>query len=112
MRRTDLENYFRANNGNLISINSFLSATTDRYVARIFAGDGHIENSDTHLAVLYEIEIDTRLPRSVLFAELSGQKTCQEHKYLWTAKLTLTTDEDEQWNILTEHLQEKKEEES
>ncbi|CAF4299071.1 unnamed protein product [Rotaria socialis] len=101
MRRTDLENYFRANNGNLISINSFLSATTDRYVARIFAGDGHIENSDTHLAVLYEIEIDTRLPRSVLFAELSGQ-----------TKLTLTTDEDEQWNILTEHLQEKKEEES
>ncbi|CAF3679655.1 unnamed protein product [Rotaria socialis] len=101
MRRTDLENYFRANNGNLISINGFLSSTTDRYVARIFAGDGHIENSDTHLAVLYEIEIDTRLPRSVLFAELSGQ-----------TKLTLTTDEDEQWNILTEHLQEKKEEES
>jgi hypothetical protein len=27
---------------------------------------------------------------------------------LWIIKLTLTTDEDEQWNVLTEHLEKEK----
>ncbi|CAF3384983.1 unnamed protein product [Rotaria sp. Silwood2] len=131
MTKNDLENYFHANNGNLISMNSFLSTTTDRYVARLFVVDGNIQNPETHVSVLYEIEIDTRLPHSVPFAELSDQsnfeyenevlfsmgavfrigETCQENRYLWIVKLTLTTDEDEQWNILTEHLQEKHQQE-
>ncbi|CAF5141441.1 unnamed protein product, partial [Rotaria sp. Silwood1] len=37
MTRNDLENNFRTNKGNLVSMNSFLSTTTDRYVARAFA---------------------------------------------------------------------------
>jgi hypothetical protein len=35
--------------------------------------------------------------------------TFEQNTYLWTIKLTLTTEEDEQWNVLTEYLQEKKE---
>ncbi|CAF3240214.1 unnamed protein product [Rotaria sp. Silwood2] len=129
MTRDELENNFRANKGNLISMNSFLSTTTDRYVARFFAGDGHIENLETQVSVLYEIEIDTRLPHSVPFAELDDQsifehehevlfsmgavfrigETYEEHRYLWTVKLILTSEEDEQWNVLTEHLSEEQE---
>lgn len=125
MTRNDLEIKFCRNKGNLVSMNSFLSTTTDRYVARIFSGDGFIQDLETHVSVLYEITVDTRLPHSVPFAELSGETnfenenevlfsmgavfrigdTCQEHQYLWTVKLTLTTDEDKQWNVLTEHLQ-------
>ncbi|CAF0926354.1 unnamed protein product [Rotaria sordida] len=129
MTWNDLENKFRANIGNLISMNSFLSTTTDRYVARIFAGDSNIQNPETYVSVLYEIKIDTRLPHSVPFAELGDQsdfehenevlfsmgavfrigEICQEHRHLWIVKLTLTTDEDEQWNVLTEHLQQEEE---
>ncbi|UJR12923.1 hypothetical protein I4U23_017097 [Adineta vaga] len=121
----DFENKFRANKGNLISMNSFLSTTTDRYVARAFASDGAVPDPQVHVSVLYEIIVDTRLSHSVPFAEIGDQsnfkdenevlfsmgaifrieETCEEHKCLWTVKLTLTTDEDEQWNILTEHLQ-------
>ncbi|CAF1234288.1 unnamed protein product [Rotaria sp. Silwood1] len=129
MTRNDLENNFRTNKGNLVSMNSFLSTTTDRYVARAFASDGDIENPETQVSVLYEIDIDTRLPHSVPFAELGDQsnfehedevlfsmgaifrigETYEEHRYLWTVKLTLTTNEDEQWNVLTEHLQQQEE---
>ncbi|CAF1349475.1 unnamed protein product [Rotaria sp. Silwood1] len=126
MTRNEFENNFRVNKGNLISMNNFLSTTTDRYVARLFASDGNVENLETQISVLYEIEIDTSLPHSVPFAELGDQsifeqenevlfsmgavfrigETCEEHRYLWTVKLTLTTEEDEQWNVLTEHLSE------
>ena len=126
MTWNDFEEKFRANQGNLISINSFLSTTTDRYVARAFAGDGDEQLAENEISVLYEITIDTRFDHSVPFAELNDQtnfeyenevlfsigavfrieEICQEHRKLWTVKLTLTTDENEQWNILTEHLQE------
>ncbi|CAF1197137.1 unnamed protein product [Rotaria sp. Silwood1] len=126
MTRNEFENNFCANKGNLISMNNFLSTTTDRYVARFFASDGNVENLETQISVLYEIEIDTWLPHSVPFAELGDQsffeqenevlfsmgavfrieETCEEHRYLWKVKLTLTTEEDEQWNVLTEHLSE------
>jgi len=129
MTWNDLENKFRMNKGNLVSMNSFLSTTTDRCVARAFASDGDGQNGETHVSVLYEITIDTRLPHSVPFAELGDHSnfeeenevlfsmgavfrigdTYEENRYLWAVKLTLTTDEDEQWNVLTEHLQEDEE---
>ncbi|CAF1379550.1 unnamed protein product [Rotaria sordida] len=129
MTRDKLENTFRVNKGNLISMNNFLSTTTDRYVARLFASDGYVQNLETEVSVLYEIEIDTRLSHSVPFAELADQsifehedevlfsmgavfrigETFEEHRYLWTVKLILTTEEDEQWNVLTEHLSEEQE---
>ena len=125
MAWTDFQHQFRANQGNLISINSFLSTTTDRHVARAFAGDGDDKLGEKDISVLYEITIDTRLSYSVPFAELGGytnfeyedevlfsigavfriEESCQEHRKLWTVKLTLNNDENEQWNILTEHLQ-------
>jgi len=33
--------------------------------------------------------------------------TYEENRYLCTVKLILTTEEDKQWNVLTEHLQQK-----
>jgi hypothetical protein len=131
MTWNDSQNKFRVNEGNLVSMNSFLSTTIDRYVARVFSGDGIPEIPETLVSVLYEITVDTRLPHSVPFAELVGHtnfeaeseilfsmgavfrigETCEEHKRLWTVKLTLTTEEDEQWNVLTEHLQQQQEEE-
>jgi hypothetical protein len=125
----DLEHIFRVNKGSLISMNSFLSTTTDRYAARIFSGDGFIEDSEKYVSVLFEISIDIRLSHSVPFAELGDlshfedesevlfsmgavfriEDTFEENKYLWTVKLTLTAVEDEQWNILTQHLQQREE---
>ncbi len=43
MARNDLENKFRLNQGNLIAMNSFLSTTADRLVARMFSGDGSMD---------------------------------------------------------------------
>jgi hypothetical protein len=128
----DLENQFRLNKGNLVSMNSFLSTTTDQSVARMFSGDGLIKDSERYVSVLYEITFDIRLPHSVPFAELVGRNnfddenevlfsmgaifrtgdTYEENRYLWTVGLTLTTEEHEQWNVLTEHLQQDEEEES
>ncbi len=81
------------------------------------------------VSVLYDIIVDLRLPHSVPFAELVEQRNFddegevlfsmgavfrigdiyEENRHLWTIKLTLTTEEDEQWNVLTEHLQEREE---
>lgn len=124
----DFETKFQRNKGNLIAINNFLSTTTDRYIARIFSGDGFTENPDIYVSVLYEITIDIRLSHSIPFAKLNDQSNfedenevlfsmgatfriddlVEENKYLWTVKLTLITQEDEQWNILTEHLQQQR----
>ena len=126
MLRQDFETKFRRNHGNLIAMNSFLSTTTDRFIARVFAGDGDTQIGEEYLSILYEITIDTRLTHSVPFAELTGhtsfedenevlfsmgaifqiEGTREEHRLLWSVQLTLTTDVDEQWNVLTEHLQE------
>jgi hypothetical protein len=67
MTWNNLENKFRINKGNLVSMNSFLSTTTDRHVARMFSGDGAVENSEIYVSVLYEITIYTRLYHLVSF---------------------------------------------
>jgi hypothetical protein len=55
-----LETKFRVNKGNLVSMNSFLSTTTDRRVARLFSGDGMPQDPSIYVSVLYEITVDTR----------------------------------------------------
>jgi hypothetical protein len=94
---------FRINKGNLASMNSFLTTTTDHYIARIFSGDSFIENPKIYVSVLYEIMIDIRLSHSVPFAELFSMRagfrigdTYEENRYLWTVKLILTTEDDKQ----------------
>ncbi|CAF1484139.1 unnamed protein product [Adineta steineri] len=130
MAWNDLQDKFRTNIGNLITMSSFLSTTTDRHVARFFSGDGFVENPERDVSVLYEITIDIQSFHSVPLAELHDETifeeegevlfsmgavfriddVFEEHKLLWTVKLTLTTEEEEeQWNVLTEHLQEKEE---
>ncbi|CAF0993115.1 unnamed protein product [Adineta steineri] len=130
MAWNDLQDKFRTNIGNLITMSSFLSTTTDRHVARFFSGDGFVENPERDVSVLYEITINIQSFHSVPFAELHDETifeeegevlfsmgavfriddVYEEHKLLWTVKLTLTTEEEEeQWNVLTEHLQEKEE---
>ncbi|CAF4263689.1 unnamed protein product [Adineta steineri] len=130
MASNDLQDKFRTNIGNLITMSSFLSTTTDRHVARFFSGDGFVENPERDVSVLYEITIDIQSFHSVPFAELHDETIFEEegevlfsmgavfriddvykeHKLLWTVKLTLTIEEEEeQWNVLTEHLQEKEE---
>ena len=73
MAWNDLENIFHVNQRNLISMNSFLSTITHWYIARIFYGDGFIENSVTCAFIVHEITVDIRLLRSVVFAEIINQ---------------------------------------
>ena len=52
--------------GKLVIRKSFLSATIDQAVARIYAGDGH--TTHPHVSVLFQMEIDTTLDDSKPFA--------------------------------------------
>lgn len=55
--------------GSLISINSFLSTSRDIEVARIFAGEGQIE--DRFARVLLKIEANPARLQSVFFADIN-----------------------------------------
>ena len=107
----------------LISMNSFLSTTTNAEAAIFFAGDGSLDNPETEVSVLYQITVDTRLPHSIPFAKIdylsvyenedevlfsmaSVFRIDQVEQYgnLWVVDLTLINKEDEVWNSLTAHL--------
>ena len=108
--------------GNLVSTNSFLSTTNDYEAALFFAGAGNVDTS-----VIYGIEVDITKKHSVPFAQIDylsifkeedevlfsmgavfrvGQ-TKQIQERLWMIDLTLTSTEDEQWNIITAHFNNK-----
>ena len=113
---------FRENETNFVSMNSFLSTTRDYQAARLFAGDGKVE--DPEVSVIYEIDVDIRVPHSVPFAEIeyksyfTGEdevlfsmaaifrigKTQKKEDRLWQIALTLTPLAEEHWNVLTAHL--------
>ena len=54
----------------LISMNSFLSTTTNVEAAIFFAGDGSLDNLESEASVRYQITADTRLPHSIPFAKI------------------------------------------
>ncbi|CAF3500142.1 unnamed protein product [Rotaria sp. Silwood1] len=68
--------YLKENIGQLISMNTFLSTTTDKEVASIFAGDG-TNRPVYERSVLFEMTIDTtRCHKSKPFADVS------KHSYM------------------------------
>ena len=98
----------------LISMNSFLSTTTNAEAAIFFAGDGSPDNPETEVSVLYQITVDIRLPHSIPFAKIdyltvyenedevlfsmaSVFRIDQVEQYgnLWVVDLTLINKEDE-----------------
>jgi hypothetical protein len=115
----------RKNVGKLISKNSFLSTTNDVQAAVFFSGDGSLDNAETDISVLYQITIDTHVPHSIPFAQIQYESifedededevlfsiasvfridTIEQYGNLWVVDLTLINKEDEEWNILTAHL--------
>ncbi|CAF4220532.1 unnamed protein product [Adineta steineri] len=110
------------NEGNLVSTDTFLSTTSNYEAALSFSGDGNVE--DNYVSVIYEITVDTTLTHWIPFAKIDyhsifkdedevlfsmgavfrvGQ-TKQLKDRLWIIELTLTSTEDEYWNVLTNHL--------
>jgi hypothetical protein len=114
---------FRQNETNFVSTNSFLSTTRDYEAALFFAGEGKVD--DPQVSVIYDIFVDTCVAYSVPFAasEYRGiymdedevlfsmaavfriGKTEKKDDRLWQIELTLTAPTEDQWNILTTHLQ-------
>ncbi|CAF3799074.1 unnamed protein product [Rotaria sordida] len=112
----------RRNKGNLVSTNSFLSTTNDYEAACFFAGDGNVDRD--YVSVIFEISVNTKVKHSIPFAKIDYQsifkdedevlfsigavfrvdETEEIREHLWKVNLTLTQIEDEQWNILTAHL--------
>ncbi|CAF1466090.1 unnamed protein product [Rotaria sordida] len=112
----------RRNKGNLVSTNSFLSATSDYEAACFFAGDGNVDRD--YVSVIFEISVNTKVKHSIPFAKIDYQSIFRDEdevlfsigavfrvggaeeirERLWKVELTLTQIEDEQWNILTAHL--------
>jgi hypothetical protein len=122
MKITEL-NKLRENVGKLISKNSFLSTTNDVQAAIFFSGDGSLDNAETDVSVLYQITIDTRVSHSIPFAKIQYKSifkdedevlfsitsvfhidTVEQYGNLWVVDLALINKEDEEWNILTAHL--------
>ncbi|CAF0782073.1 unnamed protein product [Rotaria sordida] len=64
-------NKIRTHIGNLISMNSFLSTSKDRDVARMFAESSTDPNDNTHKRILFEIHATTRRIDAKPFAEIS-----------------------------------------
>ncbi|CAF0837835.1 unnamed protein product [Rotaria sordida] len=64
-------NKLRTHIGNLISMNSFLSTSKDRDVARMFAESSTDPNDNTHKRILFEIHATTRRIDAKPFAEIS-----------------------------------------
>ncbi|CAF0849162.1 unnamed protein product [Didymodactylos carnosus] len=115
-------NKFQQNETHLVSTNSFLSTTRDFAAALFFSGEGKVE--DPQVSVVYEIFVDTSISHSVPFASVEYQsifkdedevlfsmaamfrigRTKEIGERLWKIKLTLTPPNEEQWNILTQHL--------
>ncbi|CAF3513859.1 unnamed protein product [Rotaria socialis] len=123
----ELEKIQRSHGG-LFSFNNFLSTSTDRQVAYLFA-DSARSHSEL-VPVIFQIEIDPSIS-STVFAPLDGisyfsdqeaeilfsmHTVCRiENTYriddrLWNIDLTLTDDNDEQLKCLTNYMQQEIEE--
>jgi hypothetical protein len=113
----------RHNTGQLISMNSFLSTTDDCVAAVFFAGDGALDQPGIEVSVVYQITVDTAIPHSIPFAKIQSQSIYEQeaevlfsmaavfridevaqYGSLWVVDLTLIDKQDEEWNILTAHL--------
>jgi hypothetical protein len=124
MKITELAK-LRENVGKLISMNNFLSTTNDVVAAVFFSGDGSLDNPETEVSVLYQITVDTNVPHSIPFAKINYLSvyededevlfsmasvfridTVEQYGKLWVVDLTLIDKEDEEWNVLTAHLNE------
>ena len=122
MQVTEL-NALRGNVGQLISMNTFLSTTDDCDAAVFFSGDGALDEPGVEVSVVYQITVDTTIPHSIPFAKIQSQSIYETEaevlfsmaavfridevdKYgrLWVVDLTLISKEDEEWNMLTAHL--------
>ncbi|CAF3924737.1 unnamed protein product [Rotaria magnacalcarata] len=101
-------------------MNSFISATQDPAVARVFSGMGENLQPD-EVSVIYEMTIDTNI-RSTPYAKIDTinpdeqeilfsigaifkiEKIDQLSANIYSVKLTMTHIDDELWNKLTAHL--------
>ncbi|UJR06839.1 hypothetical protein I4U23_011127 [Adineta vaga] len=113
-------NELKENLNNLMSINSFMSATQDIEVAAAFSGNGITTESD-EISVIYDMMIDTNI-RSTPYAKIKGVMEDEEEilfsigsvfrigpveemrDRVYSVKLTMVHIEDETWNKLTAHL--------
>ena len=122
MSISDLDD-FKKNINCLVSMNSFLSTTSNRTAALFFSGEGTTPDAD-HVSVLYEIEIDTTVESTTPYAKIAYQSIFADEdevlfsvasvfriglaeeigKHLWQVKLTLTNNDDTYWKALTAHL--------
>jgi hypothetical protein len=113
------------NQGNLVSMNTFLSTTSDYQAALYFSGDGNID--ENYVSVIYQIDVDTTVKHSIPFAKIDYESIFKDEDevlfsmaavfrvgeieqlkdHLWRIELTLTKTEDEQWNRLIAHLNSK-----
>jgi tetratricopeptide (TPR) repeat protein len=118
---TELE-HLKANIGQLISMNTFLSTTTDPGVASIFAGDG-TNHPSYERSVLFEMTIDTtRCHKFKPFADISQHSYMKDENEIlllmgsifrissveiennvWIIKLIFTEQEDKQIIQLTDY---------
>ncbi|CAF4282089.1 unnamed protein product [Adineta steineri] len=114
-------NELRENFDGLISMNSFVSATQDEYVAIVFSGDGEQTIPLDEVSVIYEMLIDTDI-RSTPYAKIQSIIVDEEEilfsigstfrigkineirSRVYRVKLTMVHKEDELWNKLTAHL--------
>lgn len=111
------------NEGELISMNSFVSTTNDSVAATFFAGIDTLDDPDREVSVVYQISVDVGIAHSVPFASIAYKSIYKDEaevlfsmaavfrigeveKYgkLWVVNLTLINKEDEEWNQLTAHL--------
>ncbi|CAF3850166.1 unnamed protein product [Rotaria magnacalcarata] len=119
MKKNQL-NEIQDNIGGFMSMNSFISATQDPAVARVFSGMGENLQPD-EVSVIYEMTIDTNI-RSTPYAKIDTinpdeqeilfsigaifkiEKIDQLSANIYSVKLTMTHIDDELWNKLTAHL--------
>ena len=119
---SDLDD-FKKNINCLVSMNSFLSTTSNRTAALFFSGEGTTPDA-AHVSVLYEIEIDTTVESTTPYAKIAYRSIFADEdevlfsvasvfriglveeigKHLWQVKLTLTNNDDKYWKAFTAHL--------
>ncbi|CAF1157287.1 unnamed protein product [Didymodactylos carnosus] len=119
MDNNEFNRKIQDNVGGFFSVSSFLSTTHDRELASFYAGDG---SNYVSQSVLFQIDIDTNVNKfpyanistesafdqeeseilKVKFFRIQSVDRCE--KGVWNVQLKLTGDEDEQLNILRQHM--------
>ncbi|CAF0986725.1 unnamed protein product [Adineta steineri] len=115
----------KSNIGGLMSMNNFLSTSTDKTVAEMFVNASTNEPGMKH--ILFEIEIDSKIKKQCPFANIEHvsyfENECEvlisigsvfrirsmekDNNSIWNVRLTLTDEEDKQVKALADGIWEK-----